>query len=88
MSNGYNEERLQDLKVYLDENNITLENIRFSPTQGYYAFKDVDDDEGQTIGIKVYELPQDIKDTLNLIRNIEVEEVTYNTQDYPVTTIN
>jgi hypothetical protein len=81
MSNKINDERLEDLQVYLGDNNLTLDNVRLSPTKGYYAFKDVDDDEGQTIGVKVYELPQEVKDTLNLIRNIEVEEIT---NEYPV----
>ena len=87
MSNKVNDERLEELQVYLSEKDLTLENIRFSPTQGYYAFKDIDDEEGQTIGVKVYNFPQYIKDTLNLIRNIEVEEISENTQDYPVTNL-
>lgn len=87
MSNQTNTENLEELQVYLGERDLTLENIRYSKTKGYYAFKDVDDDEGQTIGVKVYELPQEVKSTLYLIRNIEIEEVEEVTRDYPVTTL-
>lgn len=84
MSNKINDERLEDLQVYL--NGKGLDEVYFDDKLGFYTVsrKTVSDEELAeefTTEVRIKVLPQEHQDTLNLVRGIENTPADYWKED-------